>query len=222
MANVTQDFRGVVIELDHQETQQMLNGAPGVSGGVSGAITGILVAAGVGGPLVAIIAAAVAAHFAWEGALIKAMDQGEGVILTMPWLTPGVVIPSSRHPVGLPPDWATRNEGTLTGAGGDTVQYHIDRAAGDPNVVVFRLRNECQSGWDKAFVLRDGQGGEWVVLAHGFSQAENGLYANQVHNGQSFTFRKPGFLGVWHDVFSIGGLDPLNGGGVVTYIWIRD
>jgi hypothetical protein len=226
MADVHPYWYGVVVELDHNETQQVLGAIAG-GGAADAALRGVLGAAGaaVAGAAIPVIAA----YLAVEGGLIAAVDHGAGVILTMTWAAPGVVVPTTRHQPDIPDDWATRTDGTFHSAGGDEIDWHVDHntlhTLGDPSGSVrFYLDNQTPSHWDKAFILRDGLGSEWTVLAHAGQQplANNGLEPGQWNNGQQFTFRKPGFLGVWTDVFPIGGLGNLNGDDVVTFTWRVD
>lgn len=154
---------------------------------------------------------------------MKLYDKGQGVFLTYPLyglLAPGVVIPTTRHVEDIAQDWSSKSDGTFTAAGGDTIDWHIDRGAGDPEVVKFILVDQC--GWDKAFVLRDGQGSEWTMTAKGHQATDNTLWAQQVHNHQGITFRKPGFLGIWYDVFSVANLEELLPGDEVTFTWTHD
>jgi hypothetical protein len=132
------------------------------------------------------------------------------------------VIPATRHPADINQNWASQNDGTFVSPGGDRVNWHIDRTAGDPQGVVFRMENQCQSGWDKSFITRDGEGNQWEVRARVNAAGENSLWAQQCQNGQQFTFRKPAFLGRWIDVFSVGGLAALQGGDRVTFRWTQD
>ncbi|TQM43915.1 hypothetical protein [Pseudonocardia cypriaca] len=229
MVNVHVDSLRIVVELDHAETQTLVNA--GSTTNLDGPIRGLLAAAGVAAATINVFAAAVAAYVAVQRELISRADQGAGVLLTMPWLLPGVIIPMPRHPQTNTPsnDWATKDEGVLVSPGGDVVTWRIERAVINPGVAVFRLENQVPDGWPpgtppwgKAFILRDGQGGEWAVAAAGNSAAENGLYAHQLANGQSFTFRKPGTFGIWIDAFSISGIQNVNGGDRVTFTWVND
>lgn len=222
MANVIVDLRGVVIELDHAETEDLLNGAPGTVDGAAGAVKKLLIAAGIAAPVLPIVAAAVAAYVLAESVVIRAVDKGFGVFLTSPPLAPGLVIPTTRWEPHLPGDWASRDKEILVSPGNDAVETRIERGVIEPGVAVFRLENRCPSGWNKAFILRDGTGGEWVVEAKGGQDAENGLYSDQLDRGQLFTFRKPAILGLWIDAFSIGGIGGVHGGDRVTFTWIAD
>jgi hypothetical protein len=89
MPIVTQDWRGVIIELNNDETNRLLAAINPLSGtgGASGT-TAALVAMGVSATAAGIVGAALALHVAWEYAAIAAMNQGNGVILTAPWLAP--------------------------------------------------------------------------------------------------------------------------------------
>lgn len=231
MVNVLVDKLRVVVELDHDETQKLING--GFPADLDGPIRGVLAAAGVAAATINVVAAGVVAYVAIERELIRRIDQGGGVLLTIPvpWLIPPVVIPSPRDPrINTPnSDWATKDDGVFVSPGSDVVAWRIERGAIDPGVAVFRLENRVPEGWppgtkawDKAFILRDGLGGEWAVEAGANSDAENGLYADQLTNGQSFTFRKPGLAGIWIDAFYIRGIENVEGGDRVTFTWVKD
>jgi hypothetical protein len=228
MANVQVDALRLVVELDHDETTTVVNAG---FANLDGPIRGLLAAAGVAAATITVFAAAAAAYVAVERELIIRMDQGGGVLLTMPWLLPGVIIPAPRSPQTNTPssDWATTDEGVLVSPGNDVVTYRIERGVIDPNVAVFRLENRVPQGWPpgtppwgKAFILEDGLGGNWPVNAPANGAGENGLYADQLANGQSFTFRKPGFLGIWIDAFEISGIENVKGGDRVTFTWVND
>ncbi|TCM38930.1 hypothetical protein EV648_11547 [Kribbella sp. VKM Ac-2568] len=221
MPTITEQPYGLLMELDHQETQDLVSFLS-TSTDVK-AIGAKLAALGVSAFASPIVAAALALHVAWEVQAIRMSDKGQGVFLTYPLyglLAPGVVIPSTRHVQDVATDWAGKADGVFASAEGDLVSWHVDRGATDPSVVAFRLVDEC--GWDKAFVLRDGTGGEWTVTAPAHGSAENGLWSQQVQNHQQLTFRKPKFLGIWADIFSVGSLDLLLPGDVVTFTWTQD
>jgi len=173
---------------------------------------------------VGIVGAALTAHAAWEGAAIKAADKGQGVFLTSPMVPFGpiglFVIPSTRYEVDNE-NWSARDDDVIGSSEGDVIETHIDNG-GDPKTVVFRLNNQSPEGWDKALVLRDGLGGQFWVQAKGFSQAENGLWADQVGNGQPIDFWKPKFGGIWTDIFAVRGLERLQPGSIVTFTWKND
>ncbi|HEX8613899.1 MAG TPA: hypothetical protein VF800_21695 [Telluria sp.] len=221
MASVREDWTGLIIELDHAETEDLL-AILTVAGDVTPRLSGFLGLIGVGAAVVPVIAAAILVHLAWEIPAIKRMDEGNGVILTMPWLTPGVLIPATRYPRDVNQNWAAIGSGTFVVQSGDRVDYHVDRGVGDPATVVFRIVNVSPKGWDKGFTLRDGLGNEWPVRAGHAGANENSLWAEQTQNGQLITFAKPGFLAVWRDVFSVGGLAALKGGDRATFTWLTD
>jgi hypothetical protein len=208
---------GIVVELDHNETEQLLGAAAKAGGaGVTATLTSLL-----GAATAATVGPILAAYVAVEGAIIKAVDEGHGVILTMIWALPGVVIPTTRYGPNVPHNWAQSQDGTFKSPGNDQVAWHIDHDARDPGGVTFRLVNRCPSGWEKALVVRDSGGGEATIAAKAGRQVQRDLRADQL-GGQQLTFRKPGFVGVWTDAFAVGGLGNLKGGDVVAFTWNRD
>ncbi len=223
MSRTTQDWRGVIIELDDNETNQFLAAINPLSG--SGAAAGIataLVSLGVSNFAAGIVAAALAIHVAWESQAIATANQGNGVILTAPWVAPGVVIPSTRFPSDINQGWVAQQNGTFVSPGGDRIDYLVENGVEDPAIVRFRLVNQTQSGWDKTYILRDGQGSQWEIRSTVAQAGQEDLWANQVLNGQQITFKKPSFFGMWIDVVSVGGLEGLQGGDRATFTWVRD
>jgi hypothetical protein len=216
MADVHTYWYGVVVELDHAETAKVLGAAAGGTGGITATLTGLL-----GAATAAMVGPVIAAYVLVEGAIVRAVDKGEGVILTMTWAAPGVVVPTTRHAPNIPGDWAKFNDGTFKSPGNDQVDWHIDHGAPDTLRVMFRLHNQAPSGWDKALVLRDNTGRSWTIVAKGGQQVQAGLEVGCLPN-QPITFRKPGFLGVWTDAFSVNGLSALTGGDIVTFTWTKD
>jgi hypothetical protein len=223
MPIVTQDWRGVIIELDDLETNRLLTAINPLSGaGGAGGVTTALVQIGVSATAAGIVGAALALHIAWEAAAINAMNQGNGVILTAPWAAPGVVIPATRFPSDINENWVSTQNGTFVSSGGDRINYLVENGVEDQAVVIFRLVNQTQSGWDKTFILRDGEGSQWEVPATVARFGQEGLYREQVLNGQQITFRKPSFFGIWINVISVGGLAALQGGDRATFTWVQD
>jgi hypothetical protein len=219
MASAKFDGVNLRIELTHDET---VNFTDKVLTGGSASVTAALTAFGVPVFAVGIVAAALALHAAWEIPAIKAADKGQGVFLTAPMfpLAGVVLIPSTRYEFDND-GWSGSDTSVIGSTEGDVIETHIEHG-GDPTTVVFRLRNQSPEGWKKAMVLRDGLGAQWWIEASGFSQAENGLWADQVHNGQPLTFWKPKFLGAWTEIFSIHGLEKLAPGSIVNFDWVKD
>jgi len=79
---------GIVFTLSHNAAQDLAFGSDVVS-----TIVGIVAAAF---PPAALVAGLVAGFIALNAQLIRGVDVGNGVFLTVPWLLPGVVIPGSR------------------------------------------------------------------------------------------------------------------------------
>ena len=130
MATVNEYWYGVIIELDHAETTQFTNVLSG-SGLTQGAVVAALTAIGVSAVVAPIVAGAILLHLAWEVPAIKSLDQGQGVILTMPWPTPGLLIPATRHAQDLNQNWVSQGAGTFITAHGDTIDYKVEHGAVD-------------------------------------------------------------------------------------------
>jgi hypothetical protein len=106
----------------------------------------------------------------------------------------------------------------------DLICYRVEPASVAPNIVTFRLDGARPCLWGKTVVLRDGLGGSWDINidpSQGLSRAENGLYADQVHNGQQLSLWKADGIGGKH-VLDIGNLSYLQGGTRVVFTWHQD
>lgn len=225
MASVEFDMRGATIGLDHQETNELL-GILTPIGGFGGIATiaafftkiGIATALGASGPY---IATAIAVHIAWESAVIKISDRGDGVWLTVPPPVlinmPGVIIPSTRTSPRMFDGNA--NDGTMVSQLSDEITWHIDRGVGVNNECKFVLVNNCN--WDKAYKLYIGAGTWWVGVG-GHQAGENGAYFNELPTTQ-IVFHKPQFLGQWGPVgLTISNFAGLNANDTVTFTWVKD
>lgn len=215
-------FRGVVIELDHDETQKLINLGGGADE-LKTTVGGIVAALGVSAVAAPWVVAAIVAHIIWERTAIEKTDKGWGVILTCPYLAPGVAIPAPRYEPNLPADWASTDSGTFVSPGNDVVEWSIEHGVTGGDVAEFQLDNEEKDGTRREFKLRDGLGGEWTIQARFGTVVGNGLYTNQLANGQKFTFRKPqiniGPIDYWIDAFDIEGIERVKGGDRVTFTW---
>lgn len=222
MSRTTSDWRGIIVELDDAETANLLNTIAPLGGGGAAAVAAALGAMGVPAYAAGIVGAAIAVHVAWESAAIRMANQGNGVILTFIYGTPGVAIPSTRFPADINQNWVIQQPGTFVSPGGDRIEFRVDNGAVDPAIVRFRLINQNQSRWDKSFVLRDGLGSQWEIRSTVAGLGQEDLWAAQVLNGQQITFRKPSFGGWWIDVLSVGGIQALQPGDQATFTWVQD
>lgn len=219
MAQLSNNFVGVVVILDHAEVDAVVTVATtggDMTGWLAGKIPGIP----------GLVLGTVSAFLSAEAKLIKAMDLGYGIYLTMPYPTPGLVIPTPRGPgIGLPVDWVSKGSGQFATEDGDrlTYQVHPDTVAND--VVVFRLEAVNRKMWRKTLVMRDGEGSQWDIVidpSAGVFSAENGLWAHQVKNGQNFSFWKNKQFGINIWVLDIANLEALQGGSTVVFTWLHD
>jgi hypothetical protein len=127
--------------------------------------------------------------------------------------------------VGLGEGWANLPGGVFaTEDPPDLIDYQVQKNAVPPDVVEFSLViGHTSSGWAKAIIMPDGLGSQWEIIAQGRGgSASNGLWADQVRNGQVLTFRKPKMWGIWTDVIQIGFLGDLDPGDRVVFTWRRD
>jgi hypothetical protein len=88
---------GFNIELNEDAVRVLTasEGTSGIGAGLVSAIIGVLAAGAATGPAV-IFFAAIAAYMAAEVGLILSVDRGNGVYLSMAWLAPGIIVPTTR------------------------------------------------------------------------------------------------------------------------------
>lgn len=235
MINASVNPWGIVIEMDHNDTEAVISAATQGGGGLAAVLTPVLVAANVATPIVLAIIAVLGAWIAAEVVIIKAVDKGDGVYLTLPWpaiLTGAVflIVPTTRPPFqpAPTPTWSQSDEGYFgTDDASDRISYKIEHNIISQDSVIFKLvlgNDRVKfSGWHKAIIIRDGLGSQWTITAKSTSApVEKLIRADHVRNGQFLTFRKPKFLGIWVDVLNLGSLNHLHGGDVVTFTWEKD
>jgi len=130
-----------------------------------------------------------------------------------------------RGGIGLGEGWANLPSGSFsTEDDTDLIDYIVQKGVASPAVVEFSLViGHTTSGWAKAIIMPDGLGSQWAIVAQGRGgSASNGLWADQVKNGQVLTFRKPKAFGIWFDVVQIGFLGDLDPGDRVVFTWRHD
>jgi hypothetical protein len=220
MAQLTNNFWGVVLVLEHAEVDEAV--AIAAYGGDVAAFIGPMVP-GVG----TAVLGAVSLFFKGEAALIKAADKGHGVFLTMPYLAPGIVIPTTRpNPVGPPANWVAQGSGRFyTNDSADLIEYRIEPDAVGADIVDFRLEANDSRQWGKVLVLRDGLGSQWDIKidpSEGSFSDSNSLWAHQVKNGQTLSFWKAKQFGWKNWVLDIGSLEALAPGSRVVFTWLQN
>lgn len=232
MASAVFDQRGLVIGLDHDETNELLGvlapiGGTSVATGVA-AITALFARLGITaivGSAGGYVAIALAVHVAWEYMVIKGSDKGCGVWLYVSpqiWFAGGIgiVIPQTRTCItsGNALD-AHANDGELTSGHADLIGWHIDRGAGDDGTSKFVLINECD--WAKSFKVYTPQGDTWVEAA-GHQQAEFQVAFGDLSSTQ-IVFHKPQFLGQWGPIdVTLADFSGLESKDVMTFRWKKD
>jgi len=136
------------------------------------------------------------------------------------------ILAAAQGGVGLGEGWANLPSGSFgTQDPADLIDYQVQKNAVPSDVVEFTLViGHTTSGWAKAIIMRDGLGSEWAITAQGRgASASNGLWADQVKNGQVLTFRKPTWgFGIWFDEIDIGFLGDLDPGDRVVFTWRHD
>ena len=115
MAQVSTNFWGVVVELDDEETKKVVERrSHGGGAGAGGIIPVACAATGIAAPICAAVVAGVAGYAAAMSWLIRQVNVGYGVYLTLPWvaLWSGqiyAIIPTTRPspaPGPIQPGWA--------------------------------------------------------------------------------------------------------------------
>jgi hypothetical protein len=208
----------LVIELDHQETQDFLQKIKNPND-----VLPWLTAIGIANFAAGVVVAALSAHSAWESAAIAAADKGDGVILTQPLFPVGglILIPSTRHSTDGNAGWSSRLDSELKSPEGDEITVHVERGAIPPDAVRFWVHNRTTKCWNKALAVFSGGGGRTWIEAQGCGDAQDGLYTNELAYGR-VEFWKPKELGIWREIFAIQELDKLQGGDVVHFTWTVD
>ncbi len=220
MATVSAAPWGVVIILEHNEVDD-ISAVASQGGDVLAWLASKLPG------LWAVVLGAVAALLKATPNVLTAIDQGNGVYLTMFWLTPGLIIPTPRPVgIGLPADWATRPYGRFqTEDKPDLIEYRIEHNVVGADVVEFQLESRNWRHWGKTLVIRDGQGGQWDIYidpSQGTFSATNGLWAHQIKNGQIFSLWKRKQIGINTWVLDFGGLENLQPGSRTIFTWLQD
>ncbi len=224
MADVAQNFWGIVIILDHQETEDVLEVAGSVAE-IAYKLASLFDDTDLA--IVGFALNAIALGISLNILLIEAVDLGNGVYLTTPWVAIGTIIPTTRRGgIGVPSDWVLRGKGTFeTEDAPDVLFYEVQRDAIGAEAVEFQLQASDSRMWRKVLVLRDGLGGQWDIAidpSQGQFSAANGLWADQVRNGQSLSLWKAKQFGIMTWVLDIGNLEQLAPGSRVIFEWLRD
>jgi hypothetical protein len=198
MGRVTANEWGVVAILEHDDIAKFSTELS------AGRDISLAVAALAGAPAPAV--AVIALYIRVELELIKRLDVGNGVYLTLPWAAvyfsnPFLIIPTSRPTnIGPGPNWvAASNVQFKTEDAADLIDYRIELNAVSPAVVEFALESGNPAMWRKVLVMPDGLGSQWDITidpSQGVSHAQNDLWADQVRNGQRLEFWKAKAMGV--------------------------
>jgi hypothetical protein len=224
MARVTQNVWGIVIILDHQETEDVLAVSVEVAE-VANKLSSLFDEGDLA--IVGFALQAVAVGISANVILIQQVDQGNGVFLTSPWVALGTIIPTTRPAnVGIDSDWATRGSGEFhTYDSADLLAYEVQQSAVNNDAVEFSLEASDPNMWRKVLVLRDGLGSQWDIAidpSQGTTSATNGLWADQVQNDQALSLWKAKQFGIMTWVLDVGGLGPLPPGSRVIFRWLQD
>jgi hypothetical protein len=215
MASLSYNFAGIVIILEHEDI-----------GTVFTAIEILKIG------LPAWVAPVIIAYLKIQKILIKEVDKGFGVYLTIPW--PAIwynqwwiIIPTTRPRIGLPADWVKLGAGQFrTEDSADSIEFEVQLNAVSTDIVEFRLEATTDSKlWRKVLVMPDGERNQWDIAidpSQGTFVSSNGLWAWQVRNGQQLQFWKAKTLGVMSWVLNIGNLQDLLPGSRVVFRWLRD
>jgi hypothetical protein len=126
-------------------------------------------------------------------------------------------------PAAGPSIWSSQAGGRLLILDGYQIDYTIERGVVSQDVVEFVLTLGPGVSQKKALNLPDDEGSSWDIEAEGAgASSSNGLWAGQIHNGQSLTFKKAKLLGAIWEVYKLGDLGGLRPGTRVTFCWVKD
>ncbi|MCW7541177.1 hypothetical protein OOT46_25530 [Aquabacterium sp. A7-Y] len=115
--------------------------------------------------------------------------------------------------------WTALPRGQFRAPEGDIIEYTIEPNAVASNIVEFALAVGPGVLANKILTMPDGLGSAWDIVATGAVAGRNSLWAHQVDNGQSLTFKKPKGAGLIADVYYVGDLGGLSPGSRVTFRW---
>jgi hypothetical protein len=224
MARFTTNPAGIVIVLEHEDIQEfstLIN--------LGRDITSVVAAVAA---IPAVAVSVVSLYIRLQLELIKRLDADNGVYLTFPWAAiwienPFLIIPTTRPiDIGPGPSWVAAGSGEFrTEDGADVVAFRIDQGVVPAEVVEFAIQSSNRSMWRKVLVMPDGQGSQWDIAidpSQGTFAASNGLWAQQVLNGQKLNFWKAKAFGISSWVLDLGHLEGLPAGSRTTFSWLRD
>jgi hypothetical protein len=127
---------------------------------------------------------------------------------------------------GAPLHWSEKDFGTIMTSDHDIINYRIEKNAVDIQEVHFVLELGNGITWWKAINMPDGGGSDWdIECQDGIRTAGNGLWADQVRNGQSLTFKKAKEFGrhqTNNEGYKLSNLEHLLPGSRVVFTWIQD
>jgi hypothetical protein len=222
MANVRVDQRGMVIEINHDESNELMGAMAAADAAM---IAKVITVFGIASTVAGYIGAAIATHILWELATFKASEKGNGLILyvdpyTLQGVLPfGMVIAHTRTGGENPDPWAVNDDGVFKTSYADEIRFHIDRGAGSPDDCKFVLVNDCD--WDKAYALRVGND-HWWVMARGHDRDENGSWFNDLPS-TAIEFQKPQLFGRWGPVgLTLHNFEGLHATDITTFTWAKD
>ena len=159
----------------------------------------------------------------WVMAVVAVLAVAAAVLVG---LVPAGVARAAPPTQGLPANWVALGSGQFETADPvDLLEYRVELNAVDPAVVEFRLESFRRCHWGKTLVMPDGLGSQWDINigpSRGTFAASNGLWAQQVKNGQSLQLWKAGWWGFKYKVLDIGNLGAIPPGSRVVFTWLRD
>lgn len=122
--------------------------------------------------------------------------------------------------------WSTKNIGQFKTNDNDIIKYKIERGVVNSDIVEFVLELSANITWWKAINMPDGLGSDWdIECQDNKRKASNSLWAAQVQNRQSLTFKKAKEFGRHqsnNEGYKVSNLSGLTPGSRVTFTWIQD
>jgi hypothetical protein len=103
------------------------------------------------------------------------------------------------------------------------ISVSIEQNAVSADAVEFVLQTAPWITWWKQIVIPNGLGGRFTLETKNDKHEDrNGLWAHELHNGQSLEFWAGGFFGLGRHVANLGNLHRLPPGSRITFRWVQD
>jgi hypothetical protein len=107
--------------------------------------------------------------------------------------------------------------------GNQGLTVSIEQNAVASNAVEFVLQSAPWITWWKQVVVPNGHGGHFILETKDDKHEDrNGLWADEINNGQQLSLWAGGFWGIGRPVADLGNLQRLPPGSRITFRWVQD